>query len=401
MERVFISYSRKDKVFVQHLASDLERSGLDVWWDLTDIQGSDVWMQKIEEGLDSSKYYILVMTPDALKSRWVRRELLSADQKEIKIIPVHLRACKSFPLAVRDLQPVDAINRSYDVVFQEVLRIIQGRTSKGGLASSNLNVVNRALQEISQKDNLRDANQVWARIEFVKIPRGKFLMGSKSTSPHSVNYEHTQHVVEIPYDYWIGRFPVKASKFVEYLQSRKLNHPIMEHHQEKTLYPAGYISWYDAQGFCQWLNDLRGSSLPKGIVFRLPSEAEWEKAARGPDGRVWPWGNVFDKMNCNSAEGGIGQITPIDYFSPQGDSPYGAADMVGNVWEWVNSLSWNYPYSSNDGRENLESKDRRILRGGAYNFTIKHVRAAARGDSFPDKFYSNYGFRVAVGPQIG
>jgi hypothetical protein len=125
MTQVFISYSRTDMEFVQHLAMDLQRAGLDVWWDLSDIQGSDIWERKIEEGLRSSQYFIVVLTPASLESRWVRREYLSADNKSLKIIPLKLKDFGEAPLTLRDIQPIDATNRPYDDVLSDVLRILK------------------------------------------------------------------------------------------------------------------------------------------------------------------------------------------------------------------------------------------------------------------------------------
>ena len=126
MTQVFISYSRTDMDFVQRLATDLEGAGLDVWWDLSDIQGSDVWERKIEEGLRASKYFIVVLTPASLESRWVRREYLSADNTGIKIIPLKLKAYDVTPLTLRDIQPIDAIGRRYEDVLSDVLRALKG-----------------------------------------------------------------------------------------------------------------------------------------------------------------------------------------------------------------------------------------------------------------------------------
>ena len=131
MTQVFISYSRTDMEFVQRLAMDLEQEGFDVWWDLTDIQGSDVWERKIEEGLRASKYFIVVLTPASLESRWVRREYLSADNTGIKIIPLKLKPYDVTPLTLRDIQPVDAIDRRYEDVLADVLRSLKGSGADG------------------------------------------------------------------------------------------------------------------------------------------------------------------------------------------------------------------------------------------------------------------------------
>ena len=129
MTSVFISYSRADIDFVQQLAGDLHQAGLDVWWDLSDIRGSDVWEHKIQDGLKSSKYFIIVLTPDSLASRWVRREYLSADSRGLTIIPLRLKEYEELPLTLRDLQPVNAVNRPYEDTLAEILTILKGKTS--------------------------------------------------------------------------------------------------------------------------------------------------------------------------------------------------------------------------------------------------------------------------------
>ncbi len=138
MTQVFISYSRSDMEFVQRLALDLQRAGLDVWWDLSDIQGSDVWEKKIEEGLRSSQYFVVVLTPASLESRWVRREYLSADNSGINIIPLKLKTYDDVPLTLRDIQPIDAIDRAYEDVLSDVLRIVSVKDREESIQSSDL-----------------------------------------------------------------------------------------------------------------------------------------------------------------------------------------------------------------------------------------------------------------------
>jgi iron(II)-dependent oxidoreductase len=176
----------------------------------------------------------------------------------------------------------------------------------------------------------------------------------------------------------------------------------LEHH------PVVQVCWYDAGAFCDWLNQNHNHELPNGYHFRLPSEAEWEKAVRGPKGFVWPWGNSFDPELCNSRESGRIHTVEIGSFSPQGDSEYGLADTSGNVWEWTITLwgedrdtpSFVYPYSSQDGREDQSAGESvyRIIRGGSYKDDLKGVRSACRDLDPPNYSLSNLGFRVFVVP---
>ena len=135
--------------------------------------------------------------------------------------------------------------------------------------------------------------------------------------------------------------------------------------------------------FCQWLSNLTGSK------FRIPSEFEWEKAARGGDGRIWPWGNQEPDENLCNCAGWIGGTTTVGAYSPAGDSPYGCADMAGNVWEWV--ISFLYFELRNVSNPNMRSTF--VLCGGAWNYNKWSSRSVAR-IYYPRKL-SNVGFRCA------
>jgi formylglycine-generating enzyme required for sulfatase activity len=165
-------------------------------------------------------------------------------------------------------------------------------------------------------------------------------------------------------------------------------------------HPVVQVSWKDALAFCQWL------ARETGQPFTLLSEAEWEKAARGTDGRIYPWGNMWDAARCNTDEGEVGGTTPVGKYSPQGDSPYGCADMAGNVWEWTRSLlgkdwqapEFKYQYNPSDGRENLDAPDDdlRVLRGGSFFDDRRYARCASRYWDLPDGSSDLFGFRVGV-----
>jgi formylglycine-generating enzyme required for sulfatase activity len=157
-------------------------------------------------------------------------------------------------------------------------------------------------------------------------------------------------------------------------------------------------TWYDARAYCQWLSEVTGKS------YGLPSETEWEKGARGTDGRSYPWANEWDATRCNSySEGGKLGTIPVGTY-PRGASPYGLLDMAGNVWEWTRSLWGEYPYPTDQPeqawRENLQAARtrHRMQRGGTGHSFYWDVRCAVRRGDYPYNSEINIGFRVVMHP---
>ncbi|MBU0511116.1 MAG: SUMF1/EgtB/PvdO family nonheme iron enzyme, partial [Chloroflexi bacterium] len=199
----------------------------------------------------------------------------------------------------------------------------------------------------------------WGGIQFVPVPAGKFIMGSKADNELARDNEHPQHTVDMPYEYWLARYPITNTQYNDFAQAQGSKHPV-ENWQEKEDHPVVNVSWNDAMAYCQWLDEALGGELPEGYRLSLPTEAEWEKAARGEYGNEWPWGNEWDPAKCNSSEGKVGKTTPVGQYSPAGNSPYGAADMAGHVWEWTHSLFKDYPYVAEDGREDESGSGARV-----------------------------------------
>jgi len=238
--------------------------------------------------------------------------------------------------------------------------------------------------------------KVWEDVlkqPMVWVMPGPFLMGSDEYQDPAIQEgEEPQHILTLP-GYWIGRFPVTVGWWRVFVQETGYR-TSEESLQDPDDHPVCNVNWGDAMAYCKWLSDK------SGLIVTLPSEAEWEKAARGTDGSVYPWGKEFDKDKCNTAESGIGNTTPIGKYSPVGDSTYGCADMAGNVWEWTRSKFKSYPYTTEDGRENLEGNDLRAIRGGSWNDIQADARAAVRvfGSLYPYDRDDNLGFRVVVRP---
>ena len=194
--------------------------------------------------------------------------------------------------------------------------------------------------------------------------------------------------------YEIGRFPVTNAQYAAFVEAT--GHQAPSHWPDARLpedltdHPVVNVSWLDAQDYVVWLAERTGQT------YRMPTEAEWERAARGTDGRQWPWEGAWDAARANCKPAGPGRTTPVGQYSPAGDSPCGAADMAGNVWEWCSSAYKPYPYRVDDGREDLEARFDRILRGGSwYGENPALVRCAYRAGRTPDPRAVNFGFRVA------
>jgi formylglycine-generating enzyme required for sulfatase activity len=150
--------------------------------------------------------------------------------------------------------------------------------------------------------------------------------------------------------------------------------------------PVMGVSWWEALAFCRW---LAGRS---GLPIALPSEAQWERAARGPSGdRPWPWGD-WSEGRANTKEAGINHASAVGCF-PQGQSAEGVEELAGNVWEWCSSLYRPYPYQD-DERNDPEAKGGRVIRGGAYYWEKERARCSCRYWYFPDFYDVNLGFRV-------
>lgn len=226
--------------------------------------------------------------------------------------------------------------------------------------------------------------------DVVFVPAGEFTMGSEDGA------QDERPVVQIPVaGFHIAVHPVTNAQYAEFVRAGAGKPPA--HWKGETVpegladHPVVNVSWHDAVAYCAWRSE------ESGRLHRLPTEAEWEKAARGSDGRTWPWGNEFDANKCNTLEGGRGSTSAVTQF-PEGQSPYGCLDMAGNVWEWTSSLSKPYPYRADDGREDPSAEGRRRLRGGAWSTGADYARSASRYDFSPAYADLYVGFRCVVGP---
>lgn len=222
----------------------------------------------------------------------------------------------------------------------------------------------------------------WAMLdEMVTIPAGPFLMGTNSTRANS--QDRPQHEVVLD-EYRIDKYPVTNAEYARFIVATKRRPPLDWTDgvipDDKTLHPVTMVSWYDAQAYCRW------------ETKRLPAEAEWEKAARGTDGRRWPWGDKIDPKRLNTYYS-VGSTTAVTRYA-DGVSPYGVFDMAGNVSEWT--ASDFQPYDGSDApsdlfkpkvmQESVDPSDRGRKLGGLVE--VVGVYKARRGGSWKSDPFS-------------
>ena len=237
---------------------------------------------------------------------------------------------------------------------------------------------------LSSVKPVQDVPAVGIDFDFVTIPSGDFGMGSTDADDMAWDDEKPQFFVHLD-EYRISRVPVTNRQYKVFVEAT--NHPAPSHWPDGEIpvdeadHPVVNVSWHDVVAFCTWAR------------VRLPSEAEWEKAARGTDARIYPWGNATpDETRCNFSNNVGGTLPVGDY--PLGASPYGVLDMAGNVWEWTSTQFKGYPYKSDDGREDVQASGARMLRGGSWISYDRFVRCAYRNMYYPVDRHGGVGFRV-------
>jgi len=277
------------------------------------------------------------------------------------------------------------------------------QAAAGGVAT--VNITNIYQGQTGEPKPVEKPPQPGEPETMIEIPAGPFTMGSNSGEPH----EGPQHQLSLP-AYAIGKFPVTNAEYHFYVKqtrttvSPKAGWELASVGQapppDKLDHPVVGVSWDEAAAYCVWLSQVSGRR------YRLPTEAEWEKAARGADdARCYPWGDDFAPDRCNT---GSRDTAPVTAHAPAGNSPFGCADMAGNVWEWTQTMwgqnkdepDYSYPTpEQDDGRtqpppDDAVFREYRICRGGSYKDKPARLRCASRARVAADSQHPRRGFRV-------
>jgi formylglycine-generating enzyme required for sulfatase activity len=247
---------------------------------------------------------------------------------------------------------------------------------------------------LSTQEPVAEATTVWDKDSsvMVHIPAGDFFMGSRESDDKADGDEKPMHSVYLD-EFWIDKFEVTNADFAQFVEATGYQTDAEKEEHSKTWqdaaegkdnHPVVYVSWNDAIAYCQWAGK------------RLPTEAEWEKAARGTDGRIWPWGNDWGEDKANSKDAGLGHTTAVGSY-PDGASPYGCMDMAGNAWEWV-ADRYQEDYYQTAPDPNPQGPDQgvsRVVRGGSWALPQRLTRCAGRFEFIPWVSRDDLGFRCA------
>ena len=396
MSKILISYRREDSADVTGRIYDrlIQVFPQSVFRDVDSIPLGVDFRTYLDEQVAKCDVFLAVIGRDWMKAKgrkgksrledpgdFVRIEIESALKRQIPVIPVLVQGAKipeaaRLPVSLQDVsyrngivvRPDPDFHKDMDRLIAHLKRPIQGITE----APSGPEISPKSLPRVATGPGSSPPD------DMVKIPKGPFLYGDEKTR------------VVIDYDYWIDEFLVTNEKYRAFIEAdgyenqqywsddgwkwrTEKNIARPEYWSNETWnkpdHPVVGVSYYEAEAYANWAGK------------RLPTEQEWEKAARGEDGRQYPWGEEFDKTRCNSSQSGIGKTTPVIQY-PNGVSPYGCYDIAGNVWEWCDD--W---YDKKGGL--------RVFRGGSWLNTPELLRVSFRYWTNPDNRGSVIGFRLA------
>ncbi len=349
---IFLSYSRKDADIMTRLRDDFRAAGLSVWTDEGIEPGTLSWKRTIEAAILGAGCLVCVLSPDAASSNWVRAEL---DFAELQGKPTFLILARgdersAIPFGYASFQWVDLrADTAYAPGLMRLVMTIQRQLETGDLIPAAVHV--------SAKTILPPP------FDWCAVPGGSVHL----TDARNYTTPGTSGGIYDVKDFQIAKYPITNAQFQTFInasdgyQTRDcwmFSKVALEWHLKNPLpqpttfpgddLPCTNVTWYEAIAFCRWLNARTGETIS------LPTEQQWQRAARNDDERRYPWGDDFDSESCSCDKK---STTPVTRF-PNGASPYGVMDMSGNVLEWCLN---NWQTGSIDAAENVI----RVLRGGS------------------------------------
>lgn len=366
-----ILHTRADRHFANRLSESILGVILEAHVTRQEYQYDTSLVQQINQILQEADYLIMVSNNGLVKSWWFGTELKKIDPINFSSIFVALNNC-DYPIELWSFEPAFFSDQEDDF--------------RCGCSTLF--------------DNLQ--KQMLFEPIMVPIPAGEFIMGSDPEADVlAKDVEFPQHRVFLP-DFSISKFPVTVQEFRAFALDTDRTDQLRLLPQYKYNHPVVAVNYFDSRDYCQWLTEQTGR------LYRLPTEAEWEKAARGTDGRIFPWGNVWEQAIANTHEYDIRTTLPVGRFSQRADSPFGVSEMAGGVLEWSSSLwgtdenffdpQFGYPYDPTDGREATEihEYDLLVMRSGYFKVGYQSSRCAHRWRYLAKTRKWTAGFRVVL-----
>jgi formylglycine-generating enzyme required for sulfatase activity len=384
----------------------------------------DVWREVIL--LAAGNDFYVKENNSRLKPRALVRALLDASRGK-----TDAASWRRLLLAGNVLVEVDALNlRTARTLVDEARpRLLALMRDSESLPPKERAEAGRLLAKLGDP---REAVLDVGKIEWCAVPKGDFLMGSDDRDEMTLSFEKPQFTYRLDYDYAISKFPITNAQFKQFVDEEgyakgefweaaitarrweggrvKREVYVGEDDKGESIWetewgeapydfgdpynlpnhPVVGVSWYEAVAFCEWLSQRLGQDVS------LPSEAEWEKAARSSDGRRYPWGDDPDPNRANYDESRIGSTSAVGCFAGGANPAIGCEDMSGNVWEWTRT-KWEDSYEGYERKEDNAidgSGSSRMLRGGVFYFIRWFARGASRIRNPPDLRPAYGGFRV-------
>lgn len=439
---VFCCYAREDQELLQKLKNHLmplKREGLITLWADTNITAGAEWEKEIRLHLNTSHIILLLISSDFMASDYcysieMTRAIERHKSGEAQVIPIILRSTdwQGAPFAKlqalpHNARPIISSEWNYpDEGFADVARGIR-HVVKAILAeekrysdAKKAEQIRTAEEVVTAKVPLIDkplaispthfpqtlcdlgfVGQIISGVEVIiptlcDVPAGPFWIGS--------DYERESPLHEISLaTFQIAKFPVTVAEYACAVRTGAVKEPSSVRRYDSSDavnwkmqlrrldHPVVCVSWHDAVAYAVWLATITGQQ------WRLPTEAEWEKAARGTDGRIYPWGDEWDSTRTNTGSKNRA-TTPVGKYGGHDASPYGVQEMAGNVEVWCSTLYQAYPYNPNDGREAMDSSDAdRIVRGGNFGGWDWWARTAYRLELPPSYESAEIGLRLVCG----
>lgn len=418
---VFLSYSRANEGVMRRVRDGLVAAGFSVWVDETLEPGTPTWEAAIASAIESAKCCVVILSPSAKQSLWVGREVGYAESHGVTVIPVLAEGNEqvAVPLRLSSTQRIDA-RSDLDRALTDLIAAVRRRagdapgTAKPGAAPAGEKGWSGEALPAGVRRGHEAPVLLWEPrpgvvVELVHVPGGEFPMGSEEKIADEIERPRHLHPVA---PFFIGRRPVTASQYHAFCDATDRERPAPPSWPSSPRHPIVNVDWEDAASFCTWLGG------------RLPGEAEWEKAARGSDERRFPWGDEppspdrcvwdgspmagsrsawqpsrgrFVKESVNERHSAA-RGPESDRERPAGQSPYGALDMAGTVWEWC--AVWfereaYTRYAAGDLHAPRTGKAR-VTRGGSWDSPPHKCRATTRGAVKPDARNEALGFRVVL-----